>query len=667
MLGLLALAFLLVIILINLVGLALCGSRLLNHYPLARAVTPVMAALALFFFEHFVGLGRLTWCWPLTTLAAVWMIVLDSGQLRRNWQTEAVFLACFAWVFAWRYSYPGIVASSEKLGDLAMIASYVPGTRLPPVDSWYPPYPFDIYYSFQHYAAALLGRVFGMGPGFTYNIAFSLLGALTIFSAALGAYTVCRSGPRTALVTVAFALGGTGAVIPVHFMVDRPELHASMRFIGDTATYEHVETAFGRSLLETSGLPHQPAPKLPSETFAYMTALGDYHPPLSGFYLLSLAFFCIALVERDKAIGAAQAVLAATIPLCAIANAWTLPLQTVLVVTWVMYRVWHGRPVAWPMLAAGLIIAMSLSYPFLGPFAYRAMDYNVRLRLVPAAEHTPLLLGLIVLWPILAAIGVLLISGWRERWLLWAAGMWMALLLFSEIAYVDDVYQGIYSRFNTTLKWWPWIQAGALLQAGAHGFHTVSRSLRWAAAIILSTVSVYAFDLGNVLIRAPKSDFGRLDGMAWITNDQIERAILDFLTSAPRGIVLQRLEAGAFTPAPAIALFAGQQAFLGWPEHEKLWRGQRADVAIRDAEVKRFYAGEMPESAEWLLQNDIAYVLWLKSENGLPRGTFDRIDGYLHPAYFWQEYYRANDFRVGVWIRRKVPAFSPRTAATPRN
>ena len=71
MLGLLALAFLLVIILINLVGLALCGSRLLNHYPLARAVTPVMAALALFFFEHFVGLGRLTWCWPLTTLAAV--------------------------------------------------------------------------------------------------------------------------------------------------------------------------------------------------------------------------------------------------------------------------------------------------------------------------------------------------------------------------------------------------------------------------------------------------------------------------------------------------------------------------------------------------------------------------------------------------------------------
>src|SRR3712207_954366 len=104
-----------------------------------------------------------------------------------------------------------------------MIASYLPGGRLPPQDAWFPPYPFDVYYSFQHYAAALLGRLFGLGPGMTYNLAFCVAVALTLTAAAGAAYAVCRSGRRTALVVAAFALGGTGATIPAHFMTRTPQ------------------------------------------------------------------------------------------------------------------------------------------------------------------------------------------------------------------------------------------------------------------------------------------------------------------------------------------------------------------------------------------------------------------------------------------------------------
>jgi uncharacterized membrane protein len=146
-----------------------------------------------------------------------------------------------------------------------------------------------------------------------------------------------------------------------------------------------------------------------------------------------------------------------------------------------------------------------------------------------------------------------------------------------------------------------------------------------------------------------KPDIGQLDGAAQIRNDNIERVLLAYLEAQPRGIVLQRLQAGAFTPAPALTLLAGQTAFLGWPEHEKLWRGMRADVAVRDAEVKRFFAGEMPNSAEWLARNHIDHVLWLKTEAELPVGTFDRIDQQLRARYFWREYYRVGEFRVGVW------------------
>lgn len=635
--ALLATAFAVGLILLNLTALALVGTRVTRHYLLARAATPVAAALVVFFFEHFVGAGRLTWCWPITTAVSVWVVLRNQSTLRTHWRTEAVFLASFAWAFSWRFTYPGIVASSEKLADLAMISSYLPGTRLPPIDAWLPPYPFDVYYSFQHYAAALLGRLFGLTPGLTYQVAFSLVVALTILCAAGCAFAISRSKWGTALVVAAFALGGTGASIPVHFIVATPTLHTSMRFIGDT-----IGTM-----------------KLPSETFAYLTALGDYHPPLSGFYLLAFALLCVALIETAAETRVAQSLLTASIPVCAIANGWTLPLQGMLVVTWIAYRKWDRRPVDWRMLTTGFFVAATLCYPFFSRFASHAGDYNLALRFVPIAEHTPMLLGAMVLWPIVAAVALSFVYRERTRWLLWFATLWLVLLVASELLYVDDVYSGVFNRFNTTLKWWPWIQAGALLLAGAFGVSSKARVGRYATIILLAVVALYGVDLGRALITGPKGDLGRVDGAAWITNDRIERVILEYLSAQPRGVVLQRLEAGAFTPAPGLVLFAGQQAFLGWPEHEKLWRGQRADIGVRDAQLKQFYAGMLPNSAEWLTQNRIAHILWLKTEAKLPAGTFDAIDRQIRSEYFWREYYRVGEFRVGVWSRRIPPPSHP--------
>lgn len=661
MLGLIATAFILGVLLVNLVALALVGHRVTGQYALSRAATPVLAALVLFFVEHFVGLGSLAWCWPITTAASVWIVARHLGVLRRHWRVEAAFLAAFAWVFAWRWSIPGIVASSEKIGDLAMIASYLPGGRLPPTDAWFPPYPFDIYYSFQAYAASLLGRLFALGPGLTYNLAFCVLIALTITAAAAATHTICRSARATALVVAAFALGGTGATIPVHFMTTAPQLYSSMRFIGESATPENVQTPFGRWLLASAGVPAGPSLKLPTETFAYLTSLGDYHPPLSGFYLLALGLLCLALVEAGGRVRAAQAVLAATIPVCAIANGWSLPLQGLLVATWVAYRMAQRRapdwtPPDWTALAAGALGGTALCYPFLSTFAYRAADYAVRLRPVAAGEHTPALLGAIVLAPVVAAIVVPVAfrerGSWRGTWVLWLSGLWLALLLLSELTYIDDLYSGIFNRFNTTLKWWPWIQAGALLTAGAYGMRSRSRIARYLTIAVLASVTVYGVDLGRALLTGPKPDRGQLDGAFAVTSDPIERALLEYLKAQPRGIVLQRPQAGSFTPAPSLALFAGQTAFLGWAEHEKLWRGQRADVALRETDVRRFYAGELPNAADWLVQNRIAHVLWLKTEAELPAGAFDRLDQQIRPAYFWREYYRVGEFRVGVWTRR---------------
>ena len=651
MFALLATGFILGVIFLNLIALALLGRRVSGGYTLSRAVTPVAAALALFFCEHFVGLGRLSWSWPFVTVASVWVVHRRRDELRAQWRTELAFFASFAWVFVWRFCYPGIVPSSEKLGDLAMISSYLPGTRLPPVDVWLPPFPFDVYYSFQHYAAALLGRIFALGPGLTYNIAFCLVLTWTMLCAAGCAWSICRSWWKTALVLVAFAAGGTGATIPVHFMTDKPQLYSSMRFIGDGATYQQVTTPFGRSLLDAARVPRTDATKAPMETFSYLLQLGDYHPPLSGFYLLALALLCIAVIEGGGDARAPTAVFAATIPLCAIANGWSLPFQGLLVFAWVASRVWYRRAVDWQFLAIGLLASVALCYPFLSGFAYRSADYNLKLRFLPGPEHTPVLLGAILLWPVVALIVLPFVARERTPWILWLSALWLVLLVVAELYYVDDVYAGAYNRFNTTLKWWPWIQTGALIVGGASGLRAASRAGRYATVLVLTVVSLYSVDLLRGLVFGYKGDLGRLDGAAWITDDPIERVILEYLKAAPPGVVLQRLETGAFTPAPGIVEFAGQRAYLGWPEHEKLWRGYRADIVIRQTDVEKFYAGQMDNPAEWLVQNRIDHVLWLKPEYKLPTGTFDKIDSQIKPQYYWREFYRAGDFHVGVWSR----------------
>lgn len=653
MLALLATALALVLVLVNLLGLTLAGHRLTGSYALSRIAGPLAVALTAFFFEHFVGFGTLAWVWPLSTAGSAWLLWRDVAVVRRHWKIEVAFLLAFAWALLWRVSYPGLVASSEKIGDLAMIASYLPGDRLPPVDAWYPPYPFDVYYSFQHYAAALVGRVFDLGPGLTYNVAFCIVIALALTAAAVFAHAVCRTLKGTALVVLALAVGGTGATLPLHLVMTAPQLYSSMRFISAGTTLDRADTAFGQALAKSGLSPGTTTLQLPSETFAYLLSLGDYHSQLSAFYLLLLALACLAIVEtgRHPHTRAAQAVLAATPVLCTVTSMWTLPLQLALVACWAAYRQVRRRPPDWRMLAGGVVVTGVLCYPFLSDFAYRSMDYGVKLRLVPQGEHTPLLLGAILLYPVVVASLLPLVFGERKAWIVWSSALWLTLLAISEIVYVDDIYSGPFNRFNTTLKWWPWIQAGALLTAGAYAMRSASRALRYGMVAVLLLVSTYAFDLTRHLVTVRAPDAGRLDGAAWITSDNVERALLDYLSAQPRGIVLQRLEAGAFTPAPALVLFAGQRALLGWPEHEKLWRGQRVDVDQRAREVAEFYAGAMSDPARWLLQHRVDHVLWLKTEAALPAGTFDRIDERIREAYYWHEYYRAGEFRVGVWSR----------------
>ena len=167
---------------INLTGLALVW-RYAGSWSLARVGAPVALVAAIFFIEHFIGLGPLYWVLPFSTLVAIWLILRNQSYLRARWRTELIFLGAFLYALIWRYTFPDIDASSEKITDLTFIANYLGGGRLPPVDRWLPPFRFEMYYALQHYAAALIGRILDTGPGTAYNLGFCTMVALVTTAA----------------------------------------------------------------------------------------------------------------------------------------------------------------------------------------------------------------------------------------------------------------------------------------------------------------------------------------------------------------------------------------------------------------------------------------------------------------------------------------------------
>jgi uncharacterized membrane protein len=277
------------------------------------------------------------------------------------------------------------------------------------------------------------------------------------------------------------------------------------------------------------------------------------------------------------------------------------------------------------------------------------------IRLVIAAQRTPPILWLLIFYPIVALIVLHLLCGDKTKLTVGLCILWAVLLVLSDMFFVDDMYGGKYERFNTVLKWWAWIYSGGMLLIGGFNLRSPSRLCRWGTAAVLLLVCSYGGELGAQFLGSAKPHVGQLDGAAGIRDDAGEKVILDLLQHQPPSIVLQRMPTGGYTVQPSLTIFAGQTAFLGWPNHENVWRGNRADIDAREREVNTFYRGEMPDAARWLAANAIHFVVWGRDDNQLPRTTFDKVNDSIKDGYIWHGYYEVGTYHVGVWQIRPAP------------
>jgi uncharacterized membrane protein len=378
---------------LHLAGLTALAGPVLGSWSIGRAGALLLVVLGGFFVEHFYGLGSLSGVWPLTATIAGIVLWQRRQPLTGTgfWQAEVVLILAVGYGLVWKLGFPSIYPTSERVTDLYFIGNYLAGETLPPLDHWFPPYRFDFYYALQHYGAALFGRLLQLSQGFTYNLSFALLMALPLTLAWSFSRHFVQNRAARLLLVVALAVGGTGASLFTHLIVAPPEnaqasdvaalvqdrMWGSARFVG---TYDQR----GNTRLADMLFPKAKAgfiPRdLPLENFGYQYYVGDYHPPLGGFFLLLLALAIMGALQHQVVQGKyyrnLQVLLALTVPAAIATNTWVFPLQVVLVGGWALWRQWLGRrePLSvpdWSALLAGGIGGFLLLYPFLSVSAHQ--------------------------------------------------------------------------------------------------------------------------------------------------------------------------------------------------------------------------------------------------------------------------------------------------------
>ncbi|MFO1057813.1 MAG: DUF2298 domain-containing protein [Dongiaceae bacterium] len=648
------------VVYVDLLALTLVFRRLLPMPAIARAAGALAVTAGLFFVEHFVGLGRLQWALPPLTAVSCLLLWRWRAELRAPdvLAAEAVFLAAAAYALLWRLAFPELFEHLDQLTDLHLIANYLPGERLPPPDRWLPWQRLDYYYTLQQYGAALLGRLAGLGPGTCFNAAFVLLTAMIVglawcFAEAVGAPLWGRL-----LAVFCLAIGGSG-LAPFYHLVTAPPAEGttpagaawdvmvhSYRFIGWFG--EATASPLWRSLF---GVPRQDM-VLPLETFGQEYAFGAYHAPLAGFLLLFLAMAAMAVLPR-----AASAVrqhlrilLGASVPLTLAANAWTFPLQGLLVGSWALWLDGPLRLARWRALAAGAALGTALVLPFLAGFAVNG--HGIALTRVAAHERAPVLQFLLLFWPLLLAALLAPLAGRNRALALRLAVSFVGLLVATELlnAY-DGGYSGTMARFNPAMKWWSWIFTGGFFALSACLLGSGRRGPRAAGAVLLLLVSSYAVDVGRFWLVTAKPHALRFDGMGHYAADPAAARLIAYLSAVPEGLLLEKAYDKSPIDTGTYGSFTGQPNLVGIPWVLRVWKAELPELGTLLPEIGAFYGGTHPDPLRFLTGQGIRYVLWSPREGG-DLAAWARIDAAIAAGYRWMEFSATPDRHVGVWVRR---------------
>jgi YYY domain-containing protein len=204
---------------------------------------------------------------------------------------------------------------------------------------------------------------------------------------------------------------------------------------------------------------------------------------------------------------------------------------------------------------------------------------------------------LVMLAALLVVLVVAAVTGetWHSRPGIALAALGVFLLLVPEVVYVVDSYGEKLHRMNTVFKCY--IQAWVCLAIALPALLTVGFRRPESRSVAIGLMWLLAAPhLLGMAVQPVTGKTVRIDGLAWM--EPGDRAIVRFLREQPHGVSIAEAIGGAYTEYARISSASGVSAYLGWANHELVWRGHEVS-ALTDARrelVDRIYRSESPDS-----------------------------------------------------------------------
>ena len=553
-------------------------------------------------------------------------VVWKRGEWKSVLVGEAIFLTIAAVIIFIRLDHPQI-SYTEKPMDLGILASLLRADGFPPPDMWLAGEVLPYYYW-----GALLWTVpvwvSGLPLGFAYNLIIGIIGGMV--GSLLWMLGRRAGGSHCSGLLVSFfgLLAGTPDGMRQLFAgkeIGAIEYWQSSRQIPDTITEWPLFTAH----------------------------LGDLHP-----HLLSMPVACLALLVAwqagKKGPNAAHMVfLAILFGVAWAANPWAMPptlagialllvagadrwywpggegtkrwlaIAVVAVGGWLFTAPFHLgfkpffqgiKPVfAWTdpghlLLYGGcLLIPAGIAATAVLGKTMEAEAVVKRAVLLLAGAATLVLAGatgrptlvFLVVILLVFVVAVLKNTARGDRPVLALAALGVFLFLVPEVVYVADSYGDDLHRMNTVFK--AYIQAWILLAIALPVFLRLGfrqKAMRWGV-LALAVVLALPHPV-SMVVQQFKAEAWSLDGMAWMTAG--DRAIVEALRREPHGTVMAEAVGGAYTEYARLSSASGVPTYLGWANHEGVWRGGEiyAETGRRKELLSRLYSSRDPKEVRAL-------------------------------------------------------------------
>jgi hypothetical protein len=603
-------------------------------------VPPLALVTVLNFLEHYIPMQNLGWLLPLILGGLFWAMVKPGYSWEGLRFPAILFVVIFTFVFLLKCLSPTIPNFTEGIFNMTRILNYTLSTTLPPKDCWLPPYDYGAYYTFQHYGASLLKRLFSVDLGTSYNVSHAFLLAWLCLAGVGVGHTISGKKWIPLVMSVVLLAGSTG-IVPFLIFFSHHGADYEMCTSPNDCWDDKDKNPFA------SFAAHDPAhPVLKLLPPTYTLYYSEYHSNLGGAFIVIMTVLACAQIFLVARSNWPWICLVAAPGLAVISSVWFFPIALLLSVGALITALIAGRrPADWRFACIGSGVALVCIWP-----AFYSLTNNttpMNLYWTESQFHTPIWMFLVQWWPIWLP-WLLLTCIWPKLDLF---GRYMhaaipVLLILEETFYIG-------SRSLTVEKMWGGIYGAALVSILPLLFmqrHFLFRSVSVFIILIFTLCFGTWMNIRYGELEPPV--FFRLQGDAIVQGDHQSKRLLQVLKRLHGVIVLPGKSYWDYNAAPAVIAFSENFCWVAYTfQEENIGHGDEAKY--RNDLNNAFYDGKMANPLPFLRANNIGAVL-IWQEDNISDDQLQKFQQQIGSDYYYVNCKVDQPNNAGVFIRQSA-------------